>query len=685
MEKIGKYVILEELGSGAMGIVYKAEDPVIGRTVAIKTIRADYLGAKSKQDDAVKRFIREAQSAGSLSHPNIITIHDINEDQGMMYIVMEYIEGQSLENLIGSDRSFSVDEVIAVMAPVADALDYAHKKGVIHRDIKPGNILVDALGKPHIVDFGIARISASTMTRTDTALGTPYYMAPEQIAGQKIDGRADIFSLGALIYEMLTEKKAFGGGNITTVIYKIIHENPLPVQTIREKLPMGLDHIINKALAKDPEERYSTCRKMIEELKHYPDFAQAQAPQPKDTSTSKTRVLKAVPTQRVPKAKAGPKVKPKHPSRTRKSFSGGALLGIRKFTKSLASKAASVENRKALLIVSGALIVITAALILLLVSGGGEKAASSVSGPEGQALKASDPLTQGKSLLSQKNYTGAAAEFEKILAKKPHHVEALIGLADTLRAQGKLNEARDRYESVLSQTENDARPFQALAEIEEKQGHLSSALKWDRKAHDILSQTPGNDLSGLNKKISRLENQLKTQARQTRLNTLVGQADKELRAKRYQSSLQKARSILKEFPGNRQANSIIGKSLEGMSRNQVFSIFASYKKSFGSKNVYAFLKNYCTPGVQKKMKSAIDSFYSYYKIYKNEYGTPALKLSSGPQGDYTKGILSFSQKSFARTQSGNQERMAVDGIYEWIIAKRSSRWIIENIRYQPNK
>ena len=152
MDKIGKYVIQKELGRGAMGIVYKAEDPIIGRIVAIKTIRMDYLDKKTGQGGALKRFIREAQSAGNLSHPNIITIHDINEDQDVMYIVMEYISGTSLEDQILSDKVFSVDEVVQLMTPVAQALDYAHSKGVIHRDVKPGNIIVDESGKPIIVD-----------------------------------------------------------------------------------------------------------------------------------------------------------------------------------------------------------------------------------------------------------------------------------------------------------------------------------------------------------------------------------------------------------------------------------------------------------------------------------------------------------------------------------------------------
>jgi len=273
IEKIGKYTVTGEIGRGAMGIVYKGVDPYIGRSVAIKTIRFDTITQPSEQEHAQRRFMREARSAGSLSHPNIVTIYDVGIDEGLTYIVMEYIEGHSLEELIAGGTQYSIEEITAMMAPIADALDYAHRKGIVHRDIKPGNILLDSEGRPHIVDFGIAHLSTSTMTQTSMAMGTPYYMPPEQIAGKKVDHRADIFSLGAVLYELLTLQKPFPGENITTVIYKIVNEPPVPPRDYRQDLPDGLDPVLNKALAKDPAQRYSSCREMVRDLENYPAYA----------------------------------------------------------------------------------------------------------------------------------------------------------------------------------------------------------------------------------------------------------------------------------------------------------------------------------------------------------------------------------------------------------------------------
>jgi len=262
-QRIGKYIVKSELGRGAMGVVYKAVDPVIGRTVAIKTIRFDLLSDPEQRDEAQRRFVREAQSAGGLSHPNIVTIYDVGESEGMTFIAMEFVEGESLESLLAAGVRWDVPSAARFGVQMAEALDLAHRKGIVHRDIKPGNILVDAEGRPHIVDFGIARIASSSMTQTNMVMGTPYYMSPEQVAGRPVDHRADIFALGAVLYEMLTREKAFPGEGLTTVIYKIMNENPVPVRSFRDDIPAGISSIIQKALAKDPNARYRSCRELI--------------------------------------------------------------------------------------------------------------------------------------------------------------------------------------------------------------------------------------------------------------------------------------------------------------------------------------------------------------------------------------------------------------------------------------
>ncbi len=267
MNKIGKYTVIGILGKGAMGIVYKARDPLINREIAIKTVRFDLISDEVEKEEVMQRFMREAQSAGSLTHPNIITIYDVGREEDLTYIVMQLIEGPSLQKLISSAERLTTPEVINLMVQVCDGLDYAHKFGIVHRDMKPGNILLDKLGKPYICDFGVARIDTSTLTQAGTAVGTPSYMSPEQVMGKKVDKRSDIFSLGCILYEVLTGRRPFEAESITTVIYKIINENPPALKEFKKGLPVGFEHIISKALAKDPNDRYQSCSQLAADLR----------------------------------------------------------------------------------------------------------------------------------------------------------------------------------------------------------------------------------------------------------------------------------------------------------------------------------------------------------------------------------------------------------------------------------
>ncbi len=257
--KLGRYEVLNELGKGAMGIVYLAKDPVIGRMVAIKTIRT----SQGDDDDSEsrefrERFVREAQTAGILSHPNIVTIHDIGEDpeSRTSFIAMEYIEGRNLKSLLTDKKKFNWDEIADLIAQISEALDYAHRKGIIHRDIKPANIILTTDGKIKITDFGIAKIASSNLTTTGQFLGTPNYMSPEQVSGAPVDGRSDIFSLGVVLYELLTNRKPFLGDNLTAISYKIVHEDFTPPADLSTDVPPEFNAIVARAMAKDPWNRY---------------------------------------------------------------------------------------------------------------------------------------------------------------------------------------------------------------------------------------------------------------------------------------------------------------------------------------------------------------------------------------------------------------------------------------------
>ncbi len=261
MTRFGRFRVAGILGKGAMGIVYKAIDEVIDRTVAIKTLSLGDGLNDSQREEFKHRFTMEAQFAGKLSHPNIVTVYDVGTEGETSYIAMEYVEGQTLEQIIATtpvdwESLQSIEMMMEIMLQVCEGLHFAHQHGVTHRDIKPANIIVSKSGHAKIMDFGIAKINSSTGTAIGTILGTPGYMAPEQIAGKSAEQRSDIFSLGAVFYECITGKRAFNGNSITEVMYKVMNENPTPVQVLNPLIPPVFDNILTRALRRNPEERY---------------------------------------------------------------------------------------------------------------------------------------------------------------------------------------------------------------------------------------------------------------------------------------------------------------------------------------------------------------------------------------------------------------------------------------------
>ena len=486
--KIGKYTIVGEIGRGAMGIVYKAIDPFIGRTVAIKTIRFDLLGTGPERDIAQKRFIREAHSAGNLSHPNIVTIYDVGEDQGLSYIAMEYVDGSSLDELMHSRQKFSLDEILNLIIQVAEGLESAHKKGVVHRDIKPANILIGTDGRPRIVDFGIARISTSTMTQTNMIMGTPYYMSPEQISGRRVDNRADIFALGGILYELLTGQKPFPGDNLTTVIYKIINEEPMPVRTFQKSVPEGLDYIVRRALAKSPDDRYQTCRELIRDLEHYPELK---------LSESMAAAAPAVPPSETLPAAAPPAPVFREP-RPEGRPGGGSKKGLFIGLGSLA----------AIGLIAGA--------VWLLTSRSGSSGTESGPGPAVTPAESipetpakpgrPEPaalLDQGQRLVRERQYVQAMSVLDQVPESAPEYFEARLAAASVFEAENKPGQAASEYRRLAGLDPKDARPYLHLGQLDERKNDPASALANYRKFIEISPE--GVDADGIRWKIKTLE------------------------------------------------------------------------------------------------------------------------------------------------------------------------------------
>ena len=266
MQQIGRYRVLRELGRGGMGVVYLALDPAIGRNVAVKTIRVGDLAAPEERQWLEDHLLREARSAGILSHPNIVTIYDVGQEGETTYIVMEYVKGTTLAALLAGESPPEAGLVLSVLRQTASALDYAHSSGVIHRDIKPGNLILHESGTVKIADFGVAKLTATLhLTRSGFVAGTPSYVAPEQVRGEPVSGRADQYSLAVLAFEMFTGQRPFEGDTLS-LLYRIAHESPARPQDLNPSLGREVETVLHVALSKNPEERFLTCEEFVEAL-----------------------------------------------------------------------------------------------------------------------------------------------------------------------------------------------------------------------------------------------------------------------------------------------------------------------------------------------------------------------------------------------------------------------------------
>jgi len=267
-KKFGRYEIVGELGRGAMGVVYKARDPQIGRMVAVKTVLLR--GQEPEEEEEFrKRFLGEAQAAGRLQHPGIVAIYDVGEDSENHdpYLVLEFVNGESLNRVLAREKKLPLPRALQLAQEIAEALDYAHAQGVVHRDIKPANILLNEEGRAKIADLGIAQLNLAHFTLPGRVLGTPAYMAPEQLSGEGCDGRSDIFSLGVILYAMVTGHSPFHGNSATTVCFKVVNRDPMPASALDMDLPPALDAVIAKAMAKDPAKRYQRGSEFAEDVR----------------------------------------------------------------------------------------------------------------------------------------------------------------------------------------------------------------------------------------------------------------------------------------------------------------------------------------------------------------------------------------------------------------------------------
>ena len=300
-KSFGRYQVLGVLGRGSMGVVYKAKDPVIGRLLAVKSV-PETLGLDTgKKQEYIKRLLQEAKAAGNLQHPNIVTIFDAGETELGPFIAMEYLDGVTLKEVLTTGKKLSIPQLVELVRQVGEGLDYVHQRSIVHRDIKPANLMIVENNLIKIMDLGIARLPFSDLTREGRLVGSPSYMSPEQLQGESLDGRSDLFSLAIVVYQAATGKKPFPGQNIQEICWRIIHDEWVPATEVEPTLPKEFDSLLAKALSKDREKRFQTGRELFEAIRKLMGE--------KATPIAEERPKVEKPKPETPKEKAAPAAK----------------------------------------------------------------------------------------------------------------------------------------------------------------------------------------------------------------------------------------------------------------------------------------------------------------------------------------------------------------------------------------
>jgi tRNA A-37 threonylcarbamoyl transferase component Bud32 len=483
-EKLGKYDIVGKLGKGAMGEVYKGHDPVLNRHVAIKVI-AESLDTDS---DLVERFRREAKMAAQLNHPNIITIYDFVEEEGNLYIVMELLDGQDLKDLIKSGSPLTVDQILGIMEQITEGLGFAHDAGMVHRDLKPANIHITKKGQIKILDFGLVHEDSSDMTKTGHIMGTPNYMSPEQVQGMKVDPRSDIFSLGAVFYELLTRKKPFSADSIHATMFKVVQGEREPLSQYTH-LPAPLVSMVDRALDPNPDGRYNDGNAMREHLRGIRketmrgESADATMTGVGQDATILTPGVEHGSHPSHPSARPAGRSSRSVPARagTGASASGSRGGTMRRREMASHSVGAAGASRPMGLYIGGAVVVAIIAGALFYLSGGREPQGASVEELARQ-LSASQQELMLQSL-EGRDYTGAMSQADALLADNPQNAEAL-------RVQREAREALDEIDSAVNQA-RDALERGATNEAAEALGRvltLDPMHPLGAELHDQLNQ-----------------------------------------------------------------------------------------------------------------------------------------------------------------------------------------------------
>ena len=474
----GRYMVLNEIGRGAMGVVYRAYDRVIGRVVAMKTIPMD--ADPETRANSLERLKQEAKTAGLLDHPNIVMVHDVGEEAGLFFFTMQFLEGHTLEQLRTSKEVMPLDRCFEIADQLCAAVSFAHQAGIIHRDLKPSNVMLTQHGSVKVLDFGIAKLGDSGLTQAGVVLGTPSYLAPEQAVGRRIDLRADIFSLGAVLYELFTNDRAFAGDSTTAIVYKVLNESPIPPHVIDPSLPKGLDDIIARALAKDPSQRYQNC----DELRDALQACRAQLPPKPGVGTSSGRMTAQF------SAVAAPAPAPSAPG------SATASLNALAATAEIPVAKAGGKNAILLGVAAGVVVVLLGVGGVVLWTKQQQPSEPATSAAQAQPATAEavpanekEALARADSAQSAGKPEAAIPALEAFLFRHPESVAVRMRYAMLLAVQKKFNESLNQYQEVLKADPKNVGAQVGVAKVTSWNGDLPGALKlYDA----VLAKSPKN-------------------------------------------------------------------------------------------------------------------------------------------------------------------------------------------------
>jgi serine/threonine protein kinase len=632
-----RYEVIEEIGQGGMGTVYKVYDQKVKEKIAIKLIKP----AVAFDPSILERFNNEVKIARRIVHKNVCRMYDLSESEGAHFITMEHVPGEDLSSLIKRIGQLGIKKAVFVTKQICEGLAEAHSLGIIHRDLKPQNVMLDKQGNVRIMDFGIARsLFTKGLTETGMLIGTPEYMSPEQVEGIVVDERSDIYSLGVILYEMLTGLVPFDGNTPMSIALKHKTDTPANPRTFNASIPEGLNRLIMKCLEKDPDKRYRSAREVIEEL----DRLDVGTPVPERSSVQESPFIRKETAHRP---------------------------GTKKF-------------------LVPALAVLGAAAAAVLLWQFVFKSRPVAPTPEPPVLSIEERLSRAADFREAGQFQEALVHLDAVLEEDPDHFEARLSRAETWAEQGQEDDALTAYEGLVDLEEGDPRPHLRLGEISERRGDLEAALAYFRDY--VQRAPPGPEADRIAGKIGDLEELLrpepetkpaakkaapkqKPETPEDRIRRELSLAQRDFDSGRYSDCLTRLDRIFRLDPQNTQARELQSRTQRSLGERAVNDLVVRYIQALNDNRLVDFFRENCTPEFFEEIKRDAELIASLYQSFKSVANKVVI---TDMQEDSAE--VSFSHMIVGISKQDGSEQVLFEGQYSWTLKKAAKAWKISAIR-----